>query len=84
VITRLSRAARSVQHLTQLAAQLHERGVDLVVLEQDIDTSTSTGRLLFHVIAALDELTADLISGGTHEGSQPPGLAARSAAGRPC
>jgi DNA invertase Pin-like site-specific DNA recombinase len=67
VITRLSRAARSVQHLTQLAAQLRDRGVDLVVLEQDLDTSTSTSRLLFHVIAALDEFTADLISEGTRE-----------------
>ncbi|MEV0366385.1 recombinase family protein [Nocardia fusca] len=70
VITRLSRPFRSVRHMTELAAQLDERGIDLVVLKQGIDTTTTTpaGRFLFHVIAAMDEMTADLISEGTLEG----------------
>jgi hypothetical protein len=49
VVTRLSRMARSVRHLTEIAALLAERGVDLVVLKQGIDT-TPDGRFLFHVI----------------------------------
>ncbi|GGK98027.1 recombinase family protein [Nocardia jinanensis] len=68
VITRLSRPFRSVRHMTELAAALDERGIDLVVLEQGIDTTTPAGRFLFHVIAAMDEMTADLISEGTLEG----------------
>lgn len=77
VVTRLSRLARSVRHLTELTAQLHERGVDLVVLHQGIDTSSSAGRFLFHVLAAQDEMLADLISEATREG-----LAAARARGR--
>ena len=61
VITRLSRMARSVRHLTEIAAQLDDRGIDLVVLKQGIDTTTPAGRFLFHVIGAMDEMLADLI-----------------------
>lgn len=68
VITRLSRPFRSVRHMTELAAVLDERGIDLIVLKQGIDTTTPAGRFLFHVIAAMDEMTADLISEGTLEG----------------
>jgi DNA invertase Pin-like site-specific DNA recombinase len=68
VITRLSRMARSVKHLIDIAALLAERGIELVVLKQGIDTTTPAGRVLFHVIGALDEMLADLISEGTQEG----------------
>ena len=50
VITRLSRAMRSLKHLLALADELRERGIDLVVLRQHIDTTTPTGRLVFHVL----------------------------------
>src|SRR5689334_4235713 len=40
VITRLSRAMRSLKHLLTLADELRERGVGLVVLKQHIDTTT--------------------------------------------
>ncbi|MFE4456042.1 recombinase family protein [Nocardia tengchongensis] len=68
VLTRLSRPFRSVRHMTELAAQLDERGIDLVVLKQGIDTTTPAGRFPFHIIAAMDEMLADLISEGTREG----------------
>jgi DNA invertase Pin-like site-specific DNA recombinase len=60
--------ARSVRHLTEIAALLQERGIDLVVLKQGIDTTTPAGRFTFHVLAAMDEMLADLISEGTREG----------------
>jgi DNA invertase Pin-like site-specific DNA recombinase len=56
------------RHLTEIAALLAERDVDLVVLKQGIDTTTPAGRFLFHVIGAMDEMLADLISEGTLEG----------------
>jgi DNA invertase Pin-like site-specific DNA recombinase len=77
VITRLSRAARSLRNLLDVAEQLRERGIDLVVLKQDIDTTTPTGRLVFHIMAAIDEFQRELIVEGTHEG-----LAAARARGR--
>jgi DNA invertase Pin-like site-specific DNA recombinase len=52
VITRLSRAMRSLKHLLALADQLRERGVGLVVLKQQIDTTTPAGRLVFHIFGA--------------------------------
>jgi DNA invertase Pin-like site-specific DNA recombinase len=77
VITRLSRAMRSLADLLAIAKQLQARGIGLVVLKQDIDTTTATGRLVFHILAAIDEWLRELIVEGTHEG-----LAAARARGR--
>ena len=77
VITRLSRAMRSLKHLLALAGELRERGVGLVVLKQQIDTTTPGGRLVFHILGAIDEFQRELIIEGTREG-----LAAARARGR--
>jgi DNA invertase Pin-like site-specific DNA recombinase len=77
VITRLSRAARSLRNLMDIADQLRGRGVDLIVLKQQIDTTTPAGRLVFHIFGALDEFQRELIVEGTREG-----LAAARARGR--
>jgi DNA invertase Pin-like site-specific DNA recombinase len=61
VVTKLDRLARSVRHLTTLAAELEALGVDLVVLDQAIDTSTPSGRFLFNALGAVAELERDLI-----------------------
>jgi len=50
-----------VRNLTEIAADLHERDINLIVLKQGIDTTTPAGRFLFHVIGAMDEMLADLI-----------------------
>ncbi len=55
VVTKLDRLARSTFHLTQIAEKLKEQGIALRVLDQAIDTSTSTGKLLFDVLAAISE-----------------------------
>jgi DNA invertase Pin-like site-specific DNA recombinase len=77
VITRLSRAMRSLHHLLDLVNGtkannyrdgLKARGVGLVVLKQGIDTTTPQGRLTFHILAALDEFQRELIVEGTNEG----------------
>jgi len=60
-VTKLDRLARSVRHLTMLAAELEALGVDLVVLDQSIDTSTPAGRLLFNVLGSIAEFERDLI-----------------------
>lgn len=68
VITRLSRAMRSLKHLLELTETLRERGIGLKVLKQDIDTTTPQGRLVFHLLGALDEFQRELIVEGTREG----------------
>ena len=60
VITRLDRLARSVVHLAQLAKRFQQESIDLLVLDQNIDTSTSTGRLMFNMLASIAEFENDL------------------------
>jgi DNA invertase Pin-like site-specific DNA recombinase len=61
VVSKLDRLARSVRHLVNLTAELEALGVDLVVLDQGLDTSTPAGKLLFHVLSAIAEFERDLI-----------------------
>ena len=60
VITKLDRLARSTYHLTQIAEELKKKGVDLVVLDQSIDTSSPTGKLLFNVLASIAEFETEI------------------------
>lgn len=61
VITRLDRLARSVLDLSQITAEIAAKKVDLIVLDQAIDTCSPTGRLLFHMLGAIGEFERDLI-----------------------
>ena len=83
VITRLSRAMRSLKHLLALAGELRERGVGLVVLKQQIDTTTPTGRLVFHVLGAIDEFQRELIIEGTREGLEAARARGRTGGRKP-
>jgi DNA invertase Pin-like site-specific DNA recombinase len=47
IVTKLDRLARSLLDLQQIANELRQKGVELVVLDQNIDTSTSSGRAMF-------------------------------------
>lgn len=77
VITKLDRLGRSLAHLIDLAAELQDRDVDLVVLDQGIDTSTAVGRMFFHILGAIAEFEHALMSERTLDG-----LAAARARGR--
>jgi DNA invertase Pin-like site-specific DNA recombinase len=68
VITRLSRAMRNIRELLNMVHDLEARGIGLKVLKQGIDTTTPTGRLTFHIFAAIDEWQRELIVEGTREG----------------
>jgi DNA invertase Pin-like site-specific DNA recombinase len=60
VITKLDRLARSTLHLTQIAEKLRQKGVELEVLDQQIDTSSPTGKLLFNMLASIAEFETEI------------------------
>lgn len=60
VITKLDRLARSTFHLTRIAENLKEQGIELVVLDQNIDTTTPTGKLLFNMLGAIAEFENEI------------------------
>ena len=66
--TKLDRIGRSTQHLLDVVRLLGERGVDLVALDQAIDTVSPAWKLLFTIMAAIAEFQADLIRSNTVDG----------------
>jgi DNA invertase Pin-like site-specific DNA recombinase len=68
VITKLDRLGRSVRDLINLVDRIKELGVDLVILHQNIDTSTPSGKMFFHILAAFAEFEREMIRVRTIEG----------------
>lgn len=68
VCTRLDRLARSTRDLLQIAETLETKGVNLKVLEQPIDTTTSAGRLFFTILASFGEFEASIRAERQREG----------------
>ena len=60
VITRLDRLARSTLHLCQIADTLTLKKVDLQVIDQNINTSDATGRLLFNMLGAIAQFENEI------------------------
>jgi DNA invertase Pin-like site-specific DNA recombinase len=77
VIWKLDRLGRSIKGLIELSADLSARKVDLRSLTEGIDTSSPTGRLMFHILASVGEMERDNIKERTIAG-----LAAARAKGR--
>ncbi|MCP3877275.1 MAG: recombinase family protein [Sulfitobacter sp.] len=77
VVWRLDRLGRSLRHLIDTMEQFAEQGVGFRSLTEAVDTTTPTGRLVFHVFGALAEFERDLIRERTQAG-----LAAARARGR--
>ena len=77
VVWRLDRLGRSLKHLIETITASEERGIGFKSLSENIDTTTSGGKLVFHVFGALAEFERDLIRERTKAG-----LAAARARGR--
>lgn len=77
VVWRLDRLGRSTQDLIRIVGDLETRGVAFESLTERIDTSSSTGKLVFHIFSALAEFERNLIRERTLAG-----LAAARARGR--
>ncbi len=77
VVWKLDRLARSLKDLVEIVHDLNQRGVGFRSLTESIDTTSSGGRLVFHIFGALAEFEHSLIRERTIAG-----LAAARARGR--
>lgn len=68
VVWKLDRLGRSLKHLIETINKLHEREVGFVSVQESIDTTTSGGKLIFHVFGALAEFERELIRERTNAG----------------
>ena len=77
LVWRLDRLGRSLKNLIEIVSDLEERGVGFRSLQESINTTTSGGRMVFHLFGALAEFERNLIRERTLAG-----LAAARARGR--
>ena len=68
VVWRLDRLGRSLPHLITTMTGLEERGIGFKSLTENIDTTTSGGKLIFHIFGALAEFERNLIRERTQAG----------------
>lgn len=68
VIYKLDRLGRSLKDLLDIIEQLQKKNVNLVSLKDNIDTGSTTGKLVLHIFASLAEYERNLIKERTEEG----------------
>jgi DNA invertase Pin-like site-specific DNA recombinase len=70
VVWRLDRLSRSLKDLIEMVNLLESRGIALKSLHESLDTSSSSGKLIFHIFGALAEFERNLIRERTQAGLQ--------------
>jgi DNA invertase Pin-like site-specific DNA recombinase len=83
VVTKLDRLGRSLEHLIALSNDLQTKGVDLVVLDQGIDTSTALGRMFFQILGAVAEFEHALMVERTRDGLEAARARGRTGGQKP-
>lgn len=68
VVWRLDRLGRTLKKLILMIEELSKRNIAFMSLRENIDTTTSGGRLIFHVFGALAEFEREIISERTKAG----------------
>src|SRR6266705_5120971 len=68
VVWRLDRFGRTLRELIDLVNGLGDQGIGFKSLTESIDTTTSGGKLIFHIFGALAEFERDLIRERTQAG----------------
>jgi DNA invertase Pin-like site-specific DNA recombinase len=68
MIWKLDRLGRSLRHLIEVVTDLAQRGIGFRSLQENLETTTSSGKLVFHMFGALAEFERDLIRERTHAG----------------
>jgi DNA invertase Pin-like site-specific DNA recombinase len=70
VVWRLDRLGRSLKHLIETITELNNRKIGFKSIQENIDTTTSGGKLVFHIFGALAEFERDIIRERTQTGLQ--------------
>jgi len=68
VVWKLDRLGRSLKHLIEVVNGLNDSGIYFKSIQENIDTNTSGGKLIFHVFGALAEFELDIIRERTNAG----------------
>jgi DNA invertase Pin-like site-specific DNA recombinase len=68
VVWRLDRLGRSLKHLIETVTALKQQGIAFKSITENIDTSSATGQLVFHIFGALAEFERNLITERTLAG----------------
>lgn len=68
VVWKLDRLGRSLGNLIQIVKELSEKTIGFKSLQENIDTTTSGGQLIFHIFGALAQFERELIKERTHAG----------------
>ncbi len=82
VVWKLDRLGRSLKHLIETITNLNNRNIGFKSLTENIDTTTSGGKLIFHIFGALAEFERDIIRERTNAGLQAARVRGRKG-GRP-
>ncbi len=69
-VWKLDRLGRSLRHLIDTVNKLQSKGVEFVSLQESVDTTTSGGKLVFHIFGAIAEFERTLIIERTQAGLQ--------------
>jgi DNA invertase Pin-like site-specific DNA recombinase len=88
VVWKIDRLARSLKQLIETIESFHDRGIGLKSMQDPIDTSSPSGKLVFHIFAALAEFERGVIRERTtaglraarergRVGGRPPALSAK-------
>lgn len=77
VVYKLDRLSRSTKHMIEIAEELEQRGIELISIQDNIDTTTAIGKAMFKMLAVLSEMERDIIAERTRAG-----LASARARGR--
>lgn len=67
VVYKIDRLGRSTKQLVNIMADLKQKGVSVVFIKENIDTSTSVGQMVYTIMASIAELEASFISERTKE-----------------
>src|SRR5699024_8373208 len=68
VVYKLDRLARSTKQLYQISDELQEKGAEFISIQDNIDTTTSTGRAMFGMLAVFAQFERDIIQERTKAG----------------
>lgn len=68
VVWKLDRLGRSLNHLIQTVTLLGEQGIGFKSIQESLDTTTSGGRLIFHIFGAIAEFEREIIRERTQAG----------------